>query len=536
MDDQLASASQAGIGFFVFDWYYNPAKTADPFVDNALNEYLQLPDHCGVGFAIQYVNWDQTWGIPTSAWQSEVQYWVNNYFTNPSYVRVNGEPVFVIYYLQGFLQEWNNDISQANQAIQELRDASKQAGLPGVFVVAGIYSSPTDSGFTLSPAIQYDVQFNVDALSQYNYPGVGGLVNGSEPYHALVSAGERLWAYFGANSSLPYIPVVTAGWDPRPWGERVMGDLFWYTRNSSTFGSFMGAALAWARTNDRVRLGTQPVIFLEAWNELGEGSYVVPTLGEGSSYLDALAQSLSLEGCSGVGPSMIVFAIPSSGAVVNSGGSGCYSSGSSVAIVIAVNQGYQFVNWTGYGAGSYSGNSQGPSVRPSSGPITEIAQLEPSAAMSTSEGGSVTYSYLRGFGTTQADTTDDIYVPFNTELSLSAVPSSLYRFVAWSGEVNATGVDLTLVVDSTLSLSATFAELATSSSSSSSTHSSTATTSVSTISTPSASSSTTTRPTTSSTKTGSAAVPEFPGWIVPVVLGVSLALVAVARRRAVSPL
>jgi hypothetical protein len=33
-------------------------------------------------------------------------------------------------------------------------------------------------------------------------------------------------------------------------------------------------------------------VLIEAWNELGEGSYIIPTAGDGTTYGDALSKML----------------------------------------------------------------------------------------------------------------------------------------------------------------------------------------------------------------------------------------------------
>ena len=45
-----------------------------------------------------------------------------------------------------------------------------------------------------------------------------------------------------------------------------------------------------------MRVTASPLIFIEAWNELGEGSYLVPTSGDGFAYTDAMKQGLSAAG------------------------------------------------------------------------------------------------------------------------------------------------------------------------------------------------------------------------------------------------
>jgi hypothetical protein len=87
---------------------------------------------------------------------------------------------------------------------------------------------------------------------------------------------------------------VMAGWDPRPWHERVEGRLFWYKRTPALFGHFVRDAIRWSAANPvaLVRDQRRPLVLIEAWNELGEGSYIVPTIGTCHRYGRALARAL----------------------------------------------------------------------------------------------------------------------------------------------------------------------------------------------------------------------------------------------------
>ncbi len=59
---------------------------------------------------------------------------------------------------------------------------------------------------------------------------------------------------------------------------------------------FVNAAITWADSNPQLRPEpppAPPMVLVEAWNELGEGSYLVPTVGDGTSYGDSLASMLT---------------------------------------------------------------------------------------------------------------------------------------------------------------------------------------------------------------------------------------------------
>src|SRR5215813_6695838 len=100
------------------------------------------------------------------------------------------------------------------------------------------------------------------------------------------------------DSSLPFISTAMAGWDPRPSNETeaVSGDLMWYSRTPQKFSTFVSDAIAWATSNPQLRpepSPTPPLVLIEAWNEFGEGSYILPTVGDNTSSGDALAAMLT---------------------------------------------------------------------------------------------------------------------------------------------------------------------------------------------------------------------------------------------------
>jgi hypothetical protein len=189
-----------------------------------------------------------------------------------------------------------------NAALTTLRETAQRHGLPGLFIVGGRYTAygnigcfpqcdATDGGPSGLRLEGYD------ALSEYNSAGTAVPRNGARPYSELVAAVRDEWRQFAQLSPVPWIPSVTVGWDPRPWDERPFGDLFWFTRTPAQVAAFMEDAIAWLRENPSMHVGTgsePPLVLIEAWNELGEGSYVIPTKQDRYAYGRALASMLGL--------------------------------------------------------------------------------------------------------------------------------------------------------------------------------------------------------------------------------------------------
>jgi len=93
------------------------------------------------------------------------------------------------------------------------------------------------------------------------------------------------------------IPAAMTGWDPRTWNETEpnTGELMWCSRTPQDVATFVSDAIAWTSSNPELRPEPSPtplLVLIEGWNEFGEGSHIIPTVGEGASYGDAIGALL----------------------------------------------------------------------------------------------------------------------------------------------------------------------------------------------------------------------------------------------------
>lgn len=301
MRTQLYWASKIGIRFFDFLWYYNAENIPDdPYLNTALGNYQALKDHQGVDFAITYIAADP-FVIPTAAWHDVVEGLVTKYFTDPNYMRIDGKPIFG-WDTVGFFGQHGGDAGPhaasgdvaVNAALLELQTVAQEHGLPGVFVIGSEYVSDLYNWNYFPEPTRAE---NYDGLNEYAYPAAPGAVSGEREYSELVSAAERDWDLFAARTVHPYIPTVMVGSDPRPWNEYIEGKLFWYIRTPEEVASFVRDAVDWVGLHPAMRVEpapAPPVVFLTTWNELGEGAYFVPTIGDRFAYGRAIASAVGL--------------------------------------------------------------------------------------------------------------------------------------------------------------------------------------------------------------------------------------------------
>ncbi len=122
--------------------------------------------------------------------------------------------------------------------------------------------------------------------------------------------------------------------------------------------------------------------------------------------------------------------------------SGTYPSGTSVTLTATPSSGYRFVSWGGDLTGS---TNPATIVMNSNKTITATFELIPvnyTLSVTSSSGGSVSPSS----GT----------YPSGTSVTLTARPSSGYRFVSWSGDLTGSTNPATIVMNSNKTITATF--------------------------------------------------------------------------------
>jgi len=287
VEQQLASAHNFGIDFFIYDWYFNVAGN-DPGenLNSALQITHSLPDRHGMQYAILYVDADPFIVTPAD-WTAVVTEWLS-YMADPQYTRINGKPVLFV--LAGNPAD--------NGLLQQLRATALQQGLPGVYIVGGV-GIPVDTitPNSLSPGFSQAQADGYDAVGLYNYPYSTASTPGDLPFATLADIGHRIWNEASLSGVLPFIPTAMAGWDPRPWNETqpVTKDLMWYSRTPQDVATLLQDAIAWSISNPQLRpepAPAPPLVLIEAWNEFGEGSHFLPTAGDGTSYGDAIAAML----------------------------------------------------------------------------------------------------------------------------------------------------------------------------------------------------------------------------------------------------
>ena len=183
------------------------------------------------------------------------------------------------------LQNAFGGVEGVRKAFESLRTKAKRAGLPGVAIAActepGGYAELAQSGYTL--------------LTGYAY--YHGFMNGAgrKSFRELMELNRGYFSQFAQNTPLPYIPVITTGWDRRPWEQGVFPPEKMSSccpdRSPQLVEEFVRMGVRWLDEHPE-KTTKQRLLLLYAWNENGEGGYLTPTQAEGTEYLKAVERTV----------------------------------------------------------------------------------------------------------------------------------------------------------------------------------------------------------------------------------------------------
>ena len=286
MRRQIDLCADHGIAFWAFDWYYPEGKDKTTPLNNALGLYLKAPNRERMKFCLLVAN-HAGFRIGPKDWDACCQRWIE-LFSQPTHLRLDAQPLLIIF-SPNELQRAFGGVEGVRQALESLRAKAKQAGLPGVAVAActGPGQHLPDlarSGYTL--------------LTGYNY-NLGWMSGGgSQPFRKLIDGNQRIFDQFAEKTPLPYVPVITVGWDRRPWEEEKLppGKMsVWYPdRTPKLVEEFVRLGVRWMDKHPD-KTPAQRLLLIYAWNENGEGGYLTPTVKDGTEYLKAVQRAITVD-------------------------------------------------------------------------------------------------------------------------------------------------------------------------------------------------------------------------------------------------
>lgn len=306
MAQKIDAAADHGIDAFIFDWYY---YNDGPFLERPIDEgFLKAKNNARLKFAFMWANHD--WveihpykrgteqkllypGAVTPETFSKISdLLIRNYFSHPSYWRIEGRPYFSFYDLTKLLASFGS-VEATRSALDAFRAKAVAAGLPGLHLNAVVWGQPILPGEQAPvDAVQLVKDLGFDSVTSYVWIHHVALPQLQTDYDEVRDEYFRYWSDAERKFAVPYFPNVTMGWDssPRAHQDDEFGNFGYPFTNTISGNTPERFRQALERT--KRRLLSQPngprILNINCWNEWTEGSYLEPDQRHGMQYLEAV--------------------------------------------------------------------------------------------------------------------------------------------------------------------------------------------------------------------------------------------------------
>ena len=291
----IDAATDHGVNVFIFDWYwYNES----PFLESALNDgFLKARNNDKMYFYLMWANHDMPlnlinvhlyqgdnsiyWdaAVDWKNYQTIVDRVIKQYFVKPNYFKIDGQPVFSVFDSNKLLQSFGGSEEATRKALDYFREEARKAGFPGVH-----FQCSSGGGWLRTPEQAKKDAAHIEAMgfnsvTMYN---MGGM---TEDYIVYGTNSIKIREQWDKALNIPFFPCTSVGWDNTPrFPEYGMRHTVHYNNTPQSFATLLSKAKQYADNHpDQPKL-----IVINAWNEWVEGSYLLPDMQYGFSYLEAV--------------------------------------------------------------------------------------------------------------------------------------------------------------------------------------------------------------------------------------------------------
>jgi Glycosyltransferase WbsX/Glycosyl transferases group 1 len=196
-------------------------------------------------------------------------------FSDDRYLTVDGKPLYIVYQAR--------DLPDPAATVDRWRLEADRAGLPGLYLMA--VETGWDAGWDAT-AVGFDAkvlfQPQFSMLSKTPRLAVSDL-EGLSVYDY-----QQAWPILAEPPDVPYLRYETVfpSWDNS--SRRGSDAVVVHDATAEAYEQFLRTAIGRAIRRD----APEPLVFVNAWNEWGEGCHLEPDLAHGHGYLEATRRAL----------------------------------------------------------------------------------------------------------------------------------------------------------------------------------------------------------------------------------------------------
>lgn len=277
LDWQIKWAVENGISFFLVDWYGRKGGRSPDYFERAFAKARFR----------QYIKWALLWCNHTKpgtcreeVWDGLVDYWIDQCFSMPEYMQVNGMPCVSIWN-PDHLDRDNGGTGGCRRLLEKARAKARAAGYKGIFFQA-MNNEDGDADKAVATQRRRCEQ-GIDETTQYHYLGTGGrrLVGKRGAYADVVASSAHHWEALCGVPDIRHLPNLSTGWDDHPWND---GRAF-EGKDVARFRELCEAAKRFGEKTGVRRFCLAPL------NEWGEGSYAEPNAEFGFGLYEAIRET-----------------------------------------------------------------------------------------------------------------------------------------------------------------------------------------------------------------------------------------------------
>lgn len=312
MEMQIDCAADHGVNVFIYDWYWFDGR---PFLENCLNDgYLKAKNNDRVKFYLMWANhhanhlwkvdlvdelhFDVIWrgDVNRAEFDKLVERWISNYFSHPSYYKINGAPVFMIYHPFNFI-EGLGGLDKAREAVAYFRRRVKEVGFPDLHLQMTslgkdfCYDAENGEQLNLYPVgDKRDIYSGIgfDSTSEYQMRAITDM---NRDYLDIIKATKKQYDDMSAIDGVLYFPHVSVGWDTNPRYIE-FDNVVTFNNTPKNVESAFRQAKEYIDTHPEL---PAPLITVNSWNEWTETSYLQPDNLYGYGYLEAIKRVFTEE-------------------------------------------------------------------------------------------------------------------------------------------------------------------------------------------------------------------------------------------------
>lgn len=277
-DWELKWMAEHGIDFAHVCWYAPQADTMAPIKEMRhsyaalhdgymMSEYSDLVDFC--------IMWENNSGDCSSfaAWRQYIwDYWVEYYFTDPRYARIDNKAVLTIWSVSKLYESFGGE-KEVKKVLKFMDTELKKIGYDGIIILSSVQGPITPEA--------YQELANLGFSGTYAYHWSA---TGYNPQHQIDCNASNV---ANSNGILHHIPTVSIGFNDV--GRNETRDPIISVKDHETVCKDIKKTLATFNT------GTwkDNTLFISTWNEYSEGTYLFPTESTGFDYLENIRKTFT---------------------------------------------------------------------------------------------------------------------------------------------------------------------------------------------------------------------------------------------------